>query len=299
MLTLRAGTNAIVVAPGNGAGVVGWTSGSTAILRRAVPGAVVAGNPHVMGWFPLVPYANRIARGRFAWQGRDHVLARNFGDSPHTIHGIGWQRPWTLEAAGPDRATLSLLHPGDPAWPFAFQAAITYAETPDAVSVDLSVTNRAPGPAPAGLGLHPYLPKAHDAALRFAASGVWRNGPDVLPVQHDAVPPEWDFAVFRAVTPMRLDNCFTGWDRVAHVRAGPASLRIEASDAFTNLQVFTPDWGDFFCAEPVTHVPDALNRPDLPPGQAMDTLAPGATLAGTIRFTLIGGPSPAVTASCA
>src|SRR3954447_8734945 len=81
MLTLRAGSNAIVVAPESGAGVVGWPHGGTAMLRRAVPGAMVAGDPNVMGWFPLVPYANRIAGGRFVWLGQEHRLAPNFGDS--------------------------------------------------------------------------------------------------------------------------------------------------------------------------------------------------------------------------
>ncbi|MBS0643685.1 MAG: aldose 1-epimerase [Proteobacteria bacterium] len=284
MLTLRAGANAIVVAPETGAGVVGWMAGGTAMLRRAVPGAVVAGDPHVMGWFPLVPYCNRIAQGRFTWRGRQYRLAPNFGDRPHTIHGIGWQRPWTVESVAADRATLTLAHAADDSWPFAFDAAIGYVVTADAVVATLSLTNRAPDAAPAGIGLHPYIPKDNNAALRFNADGVWINTPDVLPLRHTPVPPEWRFATPLEAAPMRLDNCFTGWDRSADVRAGAASMRIEASETFTNLQVFTPDWGDFFCAEPVSHVPDALNRPDLPPGQAMHVLAPGESLAGTIRF---------------
>ncbi len=79
MLTLRAGSNAVVVAPGDGAGVVGWMAGRTPILRRAVPGAVVSGNPQVMGWIPLLPYCNRIANGcaRF-WRGRDRYSACEF-----------------------------------------------------------------------------------------------------------------------------------------------------------------------------------------------------------------------------
>jgi aldose 1-epimerase len=287
MLTLRAGSNAIVVAPEHGAGVVGWMAGRTAMLRRAVPAAVITGDPNVMGWFPLVPYCNRIAQRRFTWQGHDHALAANFGDRPHSIHGIGWQRAWTVEAVAADRVVLSLVHQASPAWPFGFHAGITYAVTPAAVEVMMAVTNQASIPAPAGLGLHPYIPKAHDAALRFAASGVWTNDAEVLPLRHDPTPSAWSFAEPREVTPMRLDNCFTGWDQRADVYAGPASMRIEAAGAFPNLQVFTPDWGDFFCAEPVSHVPDALNRGELPPDQAMDVLAPGETLSGTIRLSLM------------
>jgi aldose 1-epimerase len=288
MLTLRAGSNAIVVAPEHGAGVVGWMDGNTAMLRRAVPGAVTTGDPNVMGWFPLLPYCNRIALRHFAWLGCEYHLAPNFGDRPHSIHGIGWQRPWEVEAAATNRVVLSLLHAADPAWPFAFRAGITYAVTPDAVTISITLTNLAPQPAPAGIGLHPYIPKANAAGLRFAATGVWVNDAETLPREHTQIPAAWDFATPRSVAPMRLDNCFTGWDRHADVHAGPASMRIEATEVFCNLQVFTPDWGDFFCAEPVSHVPNALNLPHLPPDQAMDVLAPGATLSGTIRLSLTG-----------
>jgi len=42
------------------------------------------------------------------------------------------------------------------------------------------------------------------------------------------------------VATSRLDNCFTGWDGSATILAGAASLRIEASEAFRQVQVFTP-----------------------------------------------------------
>ena len=85
-----------------------------------------------------------------------------------------------------------------------------------------------------------------------------------------------------------MDNCFTGWDGTADFQSGPASLRIEASEVFRQLQVFTPSWADFFCVEPVSHVPDALNHADLPTDQTMHILQPNETLGGTVRFTPIG-----------
>jgi aldose 1-epimerase len=85
-----------------------------------------------------------------------------------------------------------------------------------------------------------------------------------------------------------LDNCFTAWDGTADILAGRASLRIEASAVFRQLQVFTPTWADFFCVEPISHVPDAVNRSDLPIDQAMHILEPNETLSGTVRFTPVG-----------
>jgi aldose 1-epimerase len=85
-----------------------------------------------------------------------------------------------------------------------------------------------------------------------------------------------------------LDNCFTGWDGIAEVEAGQAGLRVEASKAFASLLVFTPSRADFFCVEPVSHIPDAVNRGDLAAGQAMASLSAGDSLTGTIRFISIG-----------
>jgi aldose 1-epimerase len=152
----------------------------------------------------------------------------------------------------------------------------------------MRLTNRHDTPAPAGLGLHPYFPKTQDAALRFQAAGFWTNGPDSLPLHHGAPPAGWGDGAAGFIDGAGLDNCFTGWLGAADILTGVASLRIEASSVFRHLQVVTPGWADSFCAEPVSHVPNALNRLDLPVDQAMHVLQPGETLEGTIRLLLAG-----------
>ena len=287
MLTLTAGASSIVVAPETGAGLTGWMLGRTPLTRRALPEAV-AGDPHAMALFPLLPYCNRVGGARFTWQGSEYQLARHFGDSPHAIHGVGWQRPWTVRQANPSTVVMTLDHDPDPSWPFAFRAEVAYRLSESGLTVALSLTNRHGSSVPAGLGIHPYFLKEHDPALRFRATGAWENDAGNLPERHGPVPPDWRHVGFRPVSESRLDNCFTGWDGTADLQAGPASLRIEASGIFRHLQVFTPHWADFFCVEPVTHIPDALNRPDLPPDQSMHVLAPAETLSGTISLTPIG-----------
>jgi aldose 1-epimerase len=46
--------------------------------------------------FPLAPFSNRIAHGRFSFGGREVALAPNFPDSdhPHPLHGFGWLAAW-------------------------------------------------------------------------------------------------------------------------------------------------------------------------------------------------------------
>ena len=287
MLTLTSGDLSLVIAPEYGAGLIGWTRGRTPILRRALPQAVHDGDTHAMACFPLVPYCNRIGNARFTWQGVPYQLVRNFGDEPHAIHGVGWQSVWTVTKAASRSVTLVLAHRPDAAWPFAFDATVTYSLSSSALTVAIGMTNRHVTAAPAGIGLHPYFPRTPDAALRFNANGAWRTGDDALPSSHDPLPPEWQHATPRPVALSRLDNCFTGWDQIAEITAGPASLRIQATDIFRQLQVFTPHWTDFFCVEPVSHVPDAINRTALPADQAMHVLQSNQTLSGTIALSLV------------
>ena len=293
MITLTAGAASVVLAPEAGGAIAGWTVGAWPILRPPQARALVDGNPRGLGAFPLVPFSNRIAGARFAFAGRSWQLARNFGDSPHAIHGVGWQRAWEIDAIGQATARLGLRHRPEggaaPAWPFAFDAAQRFALAPDRLTVGMRLVNRHDGPAPAGLGLHPYFPRTPGATLRFAAAGVWRNTPAMLPEAHGPVPPDWDHRTPRRVGSAVLDNSFDGWDGRAEIALapGPVTIAIEAGPIFRHLVVFTPPGADFFCVEPVSHLTDALNRPEQP-GTGLVVLPPGGVLEGEIVFRLDG-----------
>jgi aldose 1-epimerase len=276
-----------VIAPSHGGAILGWAAGEVPILRHPSPEAV-AGDVHAMACFPLVPYCNRVAQAHFRWQGREVQLAHNFGDHPHAIHGVGWLRPWTVETASDGAVSLSLQHAASgadaDAWPFAFESQLTYRLIPRGLRVTIAATNRHHGPAPMGIGLHPWFSRAHAPALSFSATGVWENDATMLPKRHIALPAAWSHESPRPVGSLALDNCFTGWAGTARIMAGPASLAIRADPVFGNLQVFTPASAGFFCIEPVSHTPDAVNRPDLPEGQAMTVLQPDETIAGSITL---------------
>jgi aldose 1-epimerase len=63
-----------------------------------------------------------------------------------------------------------------------------------------------------------------------------------------------------------------------------ADITMEADNVFRHLQVYTPPDQDFFCVEPVSHVPNALNLPNPSLEQAMHVVQPGATLSGSITI---------------
>lgn len=292
MLALRDGSASVLVAPEHGGAIVEWLDGTVPVLRRPSPDALRSGDVGGMACFPLLPYCNRIAFGRFGWAGHSHSLGLDLGAPPHAIHGLGWQRPWTVLRADAASADLELSHTATAddshVWPFAFEATLGFRLSGGRLMVDLTATNRHDAAAPMGLGLHPYFPRLPGQSLRFNAGGVWVNDATMLPVRHTAIPPEWDHADGQAIGTARLDNCFTGWDGAASLSAPGWRVSIEASGIFRSFQVFTPAGADFCCAEPVSHVPDAINRPGLPTGQSMHVLAPGESLHGSVTLAFSG-----------
>ena len=249
------------------------------------------GNVRRTACFPLVPYANRIAQAGFEWQGAHHALARNFGDHPHALHGIGWQRAWSVQNAAPDRVCLSLHHDpqrdGAAGWPFAFLARQEFRLGATGLAIGLELTNLAPIAAPAGIGLHPFFRRTPDVSLGFAATGIWRNGPDDLPLDWCAMAAPWDHAMGRRLDDSVFDHDFSGWE--GHAMITEPSLRrrivMVADPVFTHLRIFTPAGRDFFAVEPVSHRADAVHHPEQA-DSGWRVLAPGESLRGWMRLEI-------------
>jgi aldose 1-epimerase len=83
----------------------------------------------------------------------------------------------------------------------------------------------------------------------------------------------------------RLDNCFRGWNGTARIvfEAEKVALRMEADPLFGHLVVYVPAGRDFFAVEPVSHVNNAVNRPDLA-DHGLRVLGPGERMTATVRF---------------
>lgn len=284
-VSLSAGDLQAVIAPGLGASILSFTHAGGDILRPATAAAVAGGQVRLTGGYPMLPFANRIADGRFLFAGRWHRLRANAPDlGPHALHGSGWQSAWTVVDRGAAHLSLSLGHrpaaEGD--WPFAFTAGLDYRLSPDGLAVGMRLVNDSPGMAPAGMGLHPNFRRVPGVMLRFSALSHWQPGPDGLPAGV-SMPPDPDFRHGRLLDDRVLDGDFPGWAGIAHLTGlAPGLLvSVRADRLFGTLRVFTPAARDFFGLEPVTHGANAINQPELPP---MAILAPGAALSGTISI---------------
>ena len=281
-LNLACGAMRCELAPLLGGAIAGLWHDGVPVLR-STPAAQLR-SVRESASYPLVPYSNRIGLGALPWAGARYRLTHNFAPEPHAIHGVGWQRPWTVLQAQADYAELSLQHEPDDSWPFAFHCSQSFRLAPDHLTLGLQVTNRSECAAPVGLGWHPYFVKRPSAHLRFAAGGRWEMGDDKLPtVRQPLAGMDTDCAT------LDVDHCFDGWVNALQLRDTLLCTTVRSS--LRHLVVFTNPQRDFVAIEPVSHVNNALQLAErlLCPVQALGVqiLQCGESLSAHMDITVV------------
>jgi len=262
---LHAGALRLALRPDLGGCIAGLWHRDLPVLCSAEPGALTASRPSA--GFPLVPYSNRLGYRRFRWKGHDHSTLANFGDNPHSLHGVGWLRPWEIVSSNAVEVVARYRHQPDADWPFAFEASQYFTLTPQSMHVEMVFTNTGDVAQPVGLGWHPYFPKRSRSRLHIELSERWDSDATQLPVRKVAQP-----GIDSDVSHLAFDNCFEGWHGAARIRDEKFSLQLSSS--LDRLVVYTPQDKDYFCIEPVSHVSNAIHMAD-PAAHGLRSVAPG------------------------
>jgi aldose 1-epimerase len=250
MIELRAGRLRCELHPDLGGCIAGLWHDGQPVLRSAPAAQLVSAR--LSACYPLVPFSNRIGHASLVWQGTQHPLVRNNGDEPHAIHGVGWQRSWTVLDSDEATAMLACEHRPDASWPFAFDCSHTLRLSPAGLEMTLAVTNQSPQAAPMGLGWHPFFVKRPGSHLDFRATGRWEMGADKLPTRRSA-----SSGLAVDCGSLQVDHCFDGWDGVATLR--DAVLQVRVHSQLTRLVVFTEPGRQIIALEPVSHVNNAVH----------------------------------------
>ncbi|WP_312795149.1 aldose 1-epimerase [Tianweitania sp.] len=285
-ITLIADDYRVVVDPAVGGAVLSldWRAGTSTWIALFAPadGSVP---PFKAGCFAMLPFANRIKQGRFGFEGREIVLPVNLPDEGMAIHGFSREHPWRVASLDDAKLVLeqdfaSIRNP----YRYLAQQEISLSE--QGLRIALSVRNTGDHALPFGIGLHPWFVKTPEATLSFGSSSAFERDKAGLPL-----PKRVEMPIFRSEAPESLgklpyfDRFFPEWSpflaRICRPEDGLA-ITLEAEGALRHLHVFVPDNRPVFCAEPVSHAPDVVNRPELGQSNAMAILRPGDTLSGAM-----------------
>lgn len=279
-LTLAAAGYRVVIDPAHGASVLSadWTD--TDGREHAVLAPLET--PEIKlnaGCFVMAPFANRIEAGRFSFDGREVQLPLNNPAEGMASHGFSRGRTWRVEAVDAASATLvDEVSQDDIAYRYRVTERVEVSA--EGIFIGLTVRNIGRAPLPFGIGLHPWFPRTAGVTLQFDAKGHYDRDARGLPFGALRGDPLFVAGDVPLSGMERVDAAFVGWDREARIRRPEDGITItlRATGAFRYLHVFVPEDREIFCAEPVSHLPDAINRPALE-GQ-MQVLAPDEEMSG-------------------
>jgi len=241
---------------------------------------------------PLIPWPNRLADGRYSFDGADHQVALTEPDKHNAIHGFMRWRPWrAAEREGHRIVMAARLFPLT-GWPFLLDLRLTYELGDGGLTVRTAATNLGPGPCPYASGHHPYLSPGSglidDATVELDASvRILTDNPRQLPTGTEPVAgTAFDFRTPRRLGDQRIDDPFTdlardgdgrAWVRLAGGDGRRAELWVD--EHYPIIELFT---GDTLApgrrrlglgAEPMTCPPDGLAT-----GSGVIRLDPGETV---------------------
>jgi aldose 1-epimerase len=222
----------------------------------------------------LIPFPNRIHRGRYSFDGTAHQLPINFRpNGGHAIHGFLMSRTWDVleQELTPSRAMLALncsAKDGHPGFPFPYEAKLTLSLDEQGFQMETRIRNLGPATMPAGWGWHPYF-----------RTGSKIDGLELqLPSDRKLTVDEWmiptggheKFPGFKTPSPIGdrfLDACLelpsSATPHESHLLDRSLGLKLtvwQDGSVSRYLQVFTHPHRHGIALEPMSCAPDAFNN---------------------------------------
>jgi galactose mutarotase-like enzyme len=243
----------------------------------------------------MAPWAGRLADGRFRTEdGRQVQLPRTHGR--HAIHGLLWDRPWTVAEASPERAALTCDVPAD-LWPPGGSVRHEVRLTGDRLDLVATVTagsvarqavSASSAPMPVALGWHPWFRRdagaGGDVALQVDAAAVLRTDRMIPTGETASVLGRTDLRRGPRLGRRRLDHAYVAAHAPALLRWTDLELTIAWDPSPATLVVHTPV--PSLCVEPQTAWPNAPALDgDAREASGLQFLRPGESLEASMSVT--------------
>ncbi|MFF4169377.1 aldose 1-epimerase family protein [Streptomyces sp. NPDC001744] len=242
----------------------------------------------------LIPWPNRIDRGRYVFDGTAHQLDLSEPERDCALHGLTRWVSWSPVGRAGDRVLLGCRLLGSTGYPFRLDLEAAYVLDADTgLTVQVTAVNAGSVPAPYAHGAHPYLTVGEpldDCVVRVPGGKYLpvdeRMIPQGPPVDVEGTP--YDLRGGRRLGGLAVDLAFTALERDERDRAWvhlsgrtrTTSLWLDAAQPW--LEVYTADDVPAahrrrgLAAEPMTGPPNAFAS-----GTDLVRLEPGAGFTGS------------------
>ncbi|MEU8796569.1 aldose 1-epimerase family protein [Spirillospora sp. NPDC048819] len=240
----------------------------------------------------LIPWPNRIDRGRYDYGGVPHRLDISEPDRDCAIHGLTRWAPWRAAVHEPDRVRLTHRLLATAGYPFRLDLEAEYSlDAADGLHVRVTARNAGTATAPYGHGAHPYLTVGEP----IDACEVMLGADRYVPVDERMIPSgpsldvtgtKYDLRAGPVLSDRRIDTAFTGLNRGGDGRVwvtlagNDRTVRLWADEAHPWMMIYTADNApsprEGLGVEPMTCPPNAFAT-----GEGVIDLKPGTGCTGT------------------
>ncbi len=280
-----------------GGGVREYRAGDRAVLEP-YPLEAMCDGAHGM---PLIPWPNRLADGRYRFDGVDHQVALTEPEKRNAIHGFLRWRSWRAVEREDHRVVMhARIHPLT-GYPFTIDVHVAYELGDDGLVVSTTATNLCDDPAPYGCGQHPYLSPGDglidDCTVQLnAETRILTDDQRQLPTGVESGGgTDFDFRSDRRLGNQMVDFAFTdlarddqgrAWARLSAPDGHQVALWVDEHhpylELYTGDTLATPRRRRGLGVEPMTCPPNALQS-----GRDLIRLDPGQSVTTTWGACLI------------
>ncbi|WP_120521238.1 aldose 1-epimerase family protein [Arthrobacter celericrescens] len=237
------------------------------------------------------PWPNRIADGKYTFDGAGYQVPSNEPARGCALHGFAFEQDWTLESHEESAVTLFCEPAPTAGYPHALRLTAEYRLTEAGLRIAVTAANLGGTAAPYGVCPHPYLvagpSRLDEWVLEIPAGTFLEVTPDrLLPKETRSVEGHaFDFRSPRAIGGTEIDHAFTditfdggGQARVLVRDPGGTGVGMSWDSSCRWLQIHTADKEPpapnrlGLAVEPMTCPPDAFNS-----GRDLVRLEAGAT----------------------
>ena len=235
----------------------------------------------------LAPWPNRVADGRWEFDGEPRQLDLTEPAKRNAIHGLLRRRPYELVEQSDSMVTQAATVYPEPGYPFLLDTTVTHELHTEGLQVTHTISNAGETAAPVAVGAHPYLRIADvppEQLTVTVAARTWFETDDRSNVTGESpvAGTSFDLSAGRRVSELELDTGFADLPDgpVEHILAADDGRQVVlwADEAFRYVQVFThrsfatKPGGVALAIEPMTAPANALNS-----GRGLRWLEPGET----------------------
>jgi aldose 1-epimerase len=215
----------------------------------------------------LAPFPNRIAGGKYNFEGREYALEINEKERGHALHGLFYNRLFRFvsKEITENRAVItfqsSLVKNEFTGYPFALHIEIQFTLRVEELEIQVTATNQGEVNLPYGVGWHPYfLSKSmiNNSELKLPSTEVMEfskeEGMELIPTGNSI---SSEGMQDNHLGDTKLDTCFLNPESRPVVFE---DLEIKMDSQMKYLQIYTPEDRKSIAIEPMSCAPDSYNN---------------------------------------